>query len=262
MNLSWRFSGGIVFSLALHTLLISALVYAYPEITKRGEWIRKEFPFFSNWENTLSATPTDKSGKNPDLISTDYMVFPDLILIRKQKIYPSKTIKQSLQKPIYTINNILSQVEKYPERIYDELNSNKKLSEPVVSLLSLLPPKNKQHKVNNNSLFISPNEKNNIYSYDSNELKNYLNKLSKFLSEGWEVPIHLKEKKVKVAIIFEINKNGKILNWKLEKSGSQALHYSVNKLMKNLQFLPALPKSYTENSYIFGVRFSPTISQK
>jgi hypothetical protein len=153
-------------------------------------------------------------------------------------------------------------VEKYPERIYDELNSNKKLSEPVVSLLSLLPPKNKQRKVNNNSLFISPNEKNNIYSYDSNELKNYLNKLSKFLSEGWEVPIHLKEKKVKVAIIFEINKNGKILNWKLEKSGSQALHYSVNKLMKNLQFLPALPKSYTENSYIFGVRFSPTISQK
>ena len=102
----------------------------------------------------------------------------------------------------------------------------------------------------------------NIVFHVELELKNYLNELSEFLSEDWEVPIHLKESQVTVAIMFEINKNGKILNWELEESGSPALHNSVNNLMKNLQFLPALPKSYPENSYIFGVRFSPKISQK
>ena len=76
------------------------------------------------------------------------------------------------------------------------------------------------------------------------------------------MPIHLKESQVTVVIMFEINKNGKILNWELEESGSPALHNSVNNLMKNLQYLPKLPNSYPENSYIFGVRFSPKFLQK
>ena len=262
MDFSWRFSGGIFFSLTLHTILIAVFVYSYPEITNKGEWLWREFPFFSSGKTRPSVTHFKNLEKKLNNISADKIVFPDLILIQKQKLYVSKTKKNSSQKPIYTINNILTQVENYPERIYDEISSNKQLSEPVVSLLSVLPNVNKQSEVKINSSFIGSNEQNNISSYDANELKNYLNKLSKFLSEGWEVPIHLKESKVKVAIIFEINKNGKILNWKLEKSGSPALHYSVNKLMKNLKFLPELPKSYTEDSYIFGVRFSPTISQK
>ena len=261
MDFSWRFSGGIFFSLTLHTILIGVLVYSYPEITNKGEWIWREFPFFSSGETRPSVTRFKNLEKDLNIISADKMVFPDLILIRKQKLYASKT-KKSAKKPIYTINNILTQVEKYPERIYDEISSNKQLSEPVVSLLSVLPHVSKQGDVKINSSFISYNEQNNISSYDANELKNYLNKLSKFLSEGWEVPIHLKESTVKVAIIFEINKNGKILNWKLEESGTPALHNTVNNLMKNLQFLPALPKSYPENSYIFGVRFSPKILQK
>ena len=153
-------------------------------------------------------------------------------------------------------------MEKFPERVNVELSSNKQLSAPVVSLLSFLPPASMQRKVKENRLFISTNEQNNIASFDSKELKNYLNELNKFLSKDWEVPIHLKESQVTVAIMFEINKNGKILNWELEESGSPALHNSVNNLMKNLQFLPALPKSYPENSYIFGVRFSPKILQK
>ena len=132
----------------------------------------------------------------------------------------------------------------------------------MVSILSLLPPVSIQRKVQGNRSFISSNEQNHITSVDSKELKNYLNGLSKFLSEDWEVPIHLKESQVTVAIMFEINKNGKILNWELEESGSPALHNSVNNLMKNLQFLPALPKSYPENSYIFGVRFFTKIPQK
>ena len=151
---------------------------------------------------------------------------------------------------------------KFPERVNLEPGSNKQLSAPVVSLLSLLPPASMQRKVQGKWVSFSTNKQNKVASFDSNELKNYLNGLSKFLSEGWEVPIHLKESQVTVAIMFEINKNGKILNWKLEESGSSALHNSVSNLMKNLQFLPALPKSYPENSYIFGVRFSPTIPQK
>ncbi len=262
MNLRWSFSGGVLFSLAFHALLISALVYAYPEIKNRGKWIWKEYPLFSTEKTPEFVSSFENTENGPDIISADKMIFPDLVIIRKQKKLPATTIKKLIPKPKYTLSNILTHVEKYPERVNVELSSNKQLSATVVSLLSLLPPASMQRKVQGNRSFISANEHNNITSFDSKELKNYLNELSKFLSEDWEVPIHLKESQVTVAIMFEINKNGKILNWELEESGSPALHNSVNNLMKNLQFLPALPKSYPENSYIFGVRFSPKILQK
>ena len=262
MHLRWRFSGGILFSLTFHALLISALLYAYPEIKNRGEWIWKENPLFSTEKTPASVSSFENTEKGLDIISSDKIIFPDLVISRKQKMPLAKKIKKPVPKPQYTLSNILTQVEKFPERVNVESSSNKQLSAPVVSLLSLLPPASMHRKVQGNMLFTSGNEQNNIASFDSKELKNYLNELSKFLSEDWEVPIHLKESQVTVAIMFEINKNGKILNWELEESGSPAHHNSVNNLMKNLQFLPALPKSYPENSYIFGVRFSPKILQK
>ena len=262
MNLRWRFSGGVLFSLTFHGLLVSALIYAYPEIINRGERIWKAYPLFSTEKTPASVSSFDNTEKSLDIISADKMFFPNLVIIRKQKTPPTTTIKKTVPKPKYTLSNILTQVKKFPERVNVGLSSNKQLSAQVVSLLSLLPPASMQIKVQGNGLFFSANEQNNITSFDSKELENYLNGLSKFLSEGWEVPIHLKESQVTVAIMFEINKNGKILNWELEESGSPALHNSVNNLMKNLQFLPALPKSYPENSYIFGVRFSPKILQK
>ena len=262
MNLRWRFSGGVLFSLTFHALLISALVYTYPEIKNRGQRIWKEYPLFSTKKTSAYASSFENTEKGLDLISANKMIFPDLVIIKKQKKLPASTIKKIVPKPQHTLSNILTQVEKFPERVNVELSSNKQLSVPVVSLLSLLPNTNLQEKFQRNSKFINVSERNNIASIDSNELKNYLNGLSKILSNGWEVPIHLKESQVTVAITFEINKNGRILNWKLEESGSQALHYSVNNLMKNLQFLPALPNSYPENTYIFGVRFSPKILQK
>ena len=262
MNLRWRFSGGLLFSLTFHALLISAMFYAYPEIKNKGEWILKEFPLFPAEKKPTSFSSFDKKEIDPEIISVDKMIFPDLVIIRKQNNSPTKTVKKTVPKLRYTLSNILNQVEKFPERVDVKVSSKKQLSAPVVSLLSLLPPASTHRKVQVNRLFTSGNEQNNIASFDSKELKNYLNGLSKFLSEGWEVPIHLKESQVTVAIMFEINKNGKILNWELEESGSPALHNSVNNLMKNLQFLPALPKSYPENSYIFGVRFSPKILQK
>ena len=262
MNLRWRFSGGILFSLTFHALLIAALLYAYPGIKNKSEWIWKELPVFSAEKKPASVSSFENADKDLDIISADKMIFPDLVIIRKQKNPPATMIKKPVPKPQYTLSNILTQVEKFPERVNVELSSNKQLSAPVVSLLSLLPPVSMQSKVKGNRVSVSTNEQNNVASFDTNELKNYLNGLSKFLSEGWEVPMHLKESQVTVAIMFEINKNGKILNWKLEESGSSALHNSVHNLMKNLQFLPALPKSYPENSYIFGVRFSPIILQK
>ena len=262
MNLRWRFSGGILFSLTFHALLIAALLYAYPGIKNKSEWIWKELPVFSAEKKPASVSSFENADKTLDIISADKLIFPDLVIIRESKKKPVTPLKKAASKPQYTLNNILTQVGKFPERVNLEPGSNKQLSAPVVSLLSLLPPASMQRKVQGKWVSFSTNEQNKVASFDSNELKNYLNGLSKFLSEGWEVPIHLKESQVTVAIMFEINKNGKILNWKLEESGSSALHNSVSNLMKNLQFLPALPKSYPENSYIFGVRFSPTIPQK
>ena len=261
MNLRWRFTGGVMFSLTFHALLISAMFYSYPEIKNRGEWIWKEFPLFPANKTTASVSSFENKEKNPDIISENKMIFPDLVIIKEQKKSQATSIKKTVPKLQNTLNNILTQVEKFPRSVYIELSSNKQLSASVVTLLSLLPHANVQSKVQSKSSFISTNEQNNINSFNSKELKNYLNGLSHYLSEGWEVPIHLKESQVSVAIMFEINKNGKILNWHLEESGSPALQNSVNNLMKNLQFLPPLPKSYPENSYIFGVRFSPIILQ-
>ncbi len=262
MDLKWRFSGGVLFSLTFHALLISALVYTYPEIKNRGQRIWKEYTLFSTKKTPASVSSFENTDKGLDIISADKMNFPDLVIIRKQKKPPATKKINIVQKTRYTLSKILTQVEKFPERVNVEINPNKQLSAPVVSLLSFLPPASMQRKVKENRLFISTNEQNNIASFNSKELKNYLNELNKFLSKDWEVPIHLKESQVTVAIMFEINKNGKIINWELEESGSPALHNSVNNLMKNLQFLPALPKSYPENSYIFGVRFSPKILEK
>ncbi len=262
MKLKWRFSGGLLFSLTFHALLISTMFYAYPELKNKSEWFLKEFPFFPAEKKPTSFSSFDNKEIDPEIISTVKMMYPDLVIIRKHKRSSTTKIKKITPKLQYTLKNILTQVEKFPERVNIEQSSNKQLSAPVVSLLSLLPNTNVQSKVPVNKSFISTIEHNNISIFDSKELKNYLNSLSKFLSEGWEVPIHLKESQVTVAIMFEINKNGKILNWELEESGSPALHNSVNNLMKNLQYLPALPNSYPVNSYIFGVRFSPKITQK
>ena len=263
MNLRWRLYGGLLFSLTFHALLISTMFYAYPGIKNKGEWILNEFPLLPSEKKPTSFSSFDNKEIDSEIISRDKMIYPDLIKTRKHKKNSSTSkIKKIAPKLQYTLKKILTQVEKFPERVNVEKKSNKQLSAPVVSLLSLLPHSNVQSKVPVNNSFISTKKHNNISIFDSKDLKKYLNSLSKFLSEGWEVPIHLKESQVTVEIMFEINKNGEILNWELEESGSPALHNSVNNLMKNLKYLPALPNSYPENSYIFGVRFSPKIPQK
>jgi TonB family protein len=89
------------------------------------------------------------------------------------------------------------------------------------------------------------------------ELKEYRQQLEGFLSERWEVPIHLIESQFTAEIQFEITKKGRLLSWSMKESTNAAFNKSVKKLLKNLQFLPSLPESYPEDSYKFGVRFSP-----
>ena len=289
MNLRWRFSGGILFSLTIHAFLLTALLYAYPGIISKSEWIWKELPTFSAEKMTAAVSSFENADETFEILSADNLIFPDLILIsnpkkkefvvskkqKKPEIVVSKKLKkeqivisdqpqkpqkqivttprkQEVPKPKFTLNNILTQVGQFPERLIADEAPKKQLSSPVISLLSRLPNVSIQRKA----------PENKVKSFNVLELKKYLKGLNTFLSERWEVPIHLKESQLTVAIRFEINKNGKILNWKLEESGSSALHNSVSNLMKNLQFLPALPKSYPEDSYKFGVRFSPTILQK
>ena len=98
MNLRWSFSGGVLFSLTFHALLISALVYAYPEIKNRGEWIWKEYPLFSTEKKPASVSSFKNIEKGLDIISADKMIFPDLVVIRKQKKTTATTIKKNISK--------------------------------------------------------------------------------------------------------------------------------------------------------------------
>ena len=95
MNLRWRFSGGVLFSLTFHALLISALTYAYPEIKNRDEWIWKEYHLFSTEKTPETVLSFENTEKGQDIISADKMIFPDLVIIRKQKKNPSYNDKKN-----------------------------------------------------------------------------------------------------------------------------------------------------------------------
>ena len=86
MNLRWSFSGGVLFSLTIHALLKSALVYAYPEIKNRDEWIWKEYPLLSTEKTPETVSSFENTEKDQDIIFADKMIFPDLVIIRKQKM--------------------------------------------------------------------------------------------------------------------------------------------------------------------------------
>ncbi|MGY8700570.1 MAG: TonB C-terminal domain-containing protein, partial [bacterium] len=124
--------------------------------------------------------------------------------------------------------------------------SKKPLSGQVGKILTLLTPVTLQNFPEKKSLNLNPVE-----------LKGYHQQLKGFLSERWEVPIHLIESQFTAVIQLEITKNGRLLSWSMEESENSALNKTVKKLLKNLRFLPSLPESYPEDSYKFGVRFTP-----
>ena len=248
MTLKWRFSGGILFSLLLHFFLLSALLYWYPGIIDRSDQPWQEWSQFLAEKILPSGTVSKKTPETSEKMTTATLIFPDIVFYRQHKkpliITPSKK-KKSISK--LSFNNILSQIEKFPERLKVSKDSKKPFSNKVVSLLTLLKPVSLQ------------NQKAKIGTTNLNavELLNYRKELEAFLSEQWKVPINLVGSTNTVVVKFEINKDGRILKWSQAETGKTLLYKSVKNLLKNLQFLPALPKSYPEDSYKFGIRFSP-----
>ena len=248
MTLKWRFSGGILFSLLLHFFLLSALLYWYPGMIGRSDQPWQEWSQFLAEKILPSGTVSKTTPETSAKMTTATLIFPDIVFYRQQKklliITPSKKKKS---KPKLSFNNILSQIEKFPERLKVSKDSKNPFSSQVVSLLTLLKPVSLQ------------NQKAKIGTTNLNavELLNYRKELEAFLSEQWKVPINLVGSTNTVVVKFEINKDGRILKWYQAETGNTLLYKSVKNLLKNLQFLPALPKSYPEDSYKFGIRFSP-----
>jgi len=248
MTLKWRFSGGILFSLLLHFFLLSALLYWYPGMIGRSDQPWQEWSQFLAEKIMPSGAVSKTTPETSAKMTTATLIFPDIVFYRQQKklliITPSKKKKS---KPKLSFNNILSQIEKFPERLKVSKDSKNPFSSQVVSLLTLLKPVSLQDQ----------KAKIGTTNLNAVELLNYRKELEAFLSEQWKGPSNLVGGTNTVVVKFEIKKDGRILKWYQAETGNTLLYKSVKNLLKNLQFLPALPKSYPEDSYKFGIRFSP-----
>ena len=246
MGLKWRFSGGILFSTVLHVFLLSALIYWYPGIISKIDLQRDEWsPFFANGTSVSGASGLTNQ-KYDNFFPSEILIFPDVILSGQSKKEPVKAeIKNKISQ--ISVESILTQVVKFPGRLNNSEISTIPLSGQVGKILTLLTPVTLQN--------ILPKKKS--FNLNPVALKKYHQQLKGFLSERWEVPIHLKESQFTAVIQLEITKNGRLLSWLMEESENYALNKTVKKLLKNLRFLPSLPESYPEDSYKFGVRFTP-----
>ena len=238
------FSVGILFSLSLHIILISIFVRWYPgKISNDLQW-GDLIPFSD--EKINKSNDSGKTTNNfSDKILIGKIFFPDIVLFREKK--RQKRIKKN-SAPQISLESILKQVEKFPVSLSDEVVSNKELSGQVGALLTLLIPATSQNNFSNEGRL----------NLNLGELRQYRHSLNEFLSEKWEVPIHLIERNYSALVHFEIKKNGRLLGWKIEESSNNILKKTLKKMLKNLQFLPSLPESYPEDSYRFGVKFTST----
>ena len=245
MGLKWRFSGGILFSTALHVFLLSAMIYWYPGIISKNNWQWDDWSLFFANEYTASGVSGLATQEYGSKVSNGILIFPDIVLSGQSKKEPVTT-KIKKKKPQISIRSILTQVRKFPERLKKSEISKKQLSRKVGKILTFLTPVTLQNFPEKKSLNLNPVE-----------LKGYHQQLKVFLSERWEVPIHLIGRQFTAVIQLEITKNGRLLSWSIEESKNSALNKTLKKLLKNLRFLPSLPESYPEDSYKFGVRFTP-----
>ncbi|MBL4824612.1 MAG: TonB C-terminal domain-containing protein [SAR324 cluster bacterium] len=244
MTLKWRFSGGILFSVTLHVILLSALLLWYPGIINKSDWQWEEWSPFSANETAVSGDDGFTSQESLKKMSAAKLIYPDTVLLGQPIL---SRIKKKKVIPKISLKSILTQVAKFPDRLKVFEVSKKPLSAPVTKLLSLLTPVTLQNT-------LPEKERPNL---NARELKEYHQELKGYLSERWEVPIHLIESQFTAVIQFEIKKNGRLLSWKMKDSANSALNKTLKNLLKNLQFLPSLPESYPEDSYKFGVRFTP-----
>ena len=239
-----RFSIGVLFSLTLHFFLIVGVLKLYPDLTINENWE------WGSWNRFLSKKDQEGSISDKEIIKfkenlpVRQIIFPDIVLIKENK--KNKIEKKDIT-PGITLKSIMLEVKKFPQTINLESISNKKLSSKVGELINNLVPVRLKDDL----------PKLGRLNLNSNELKQFRKALEEFLSKKWEVPMHLRESKYSVFIQFEIEKSGRLLNWEIKQSSNILLEKTLNKLLKSLQFLPALPKSYLENSYKFGIKFTP-----
>ena len=245
MGLKWRFSGGILLSTVLHVFLLSALIYWYPGIiSKKNRYWDEWLTFFVN--NTIISGVSGLTTQNyGSKVSSAKMIFPDIVLSGKSE-KELMTTKIKNKRSQISVKTILTQIKKFPGRLKKSQISKKPLSGQVGNIITLLTPVTLQNIPDKKSVKLNPVE-----------LKGYHQQLKVFLSELWEVPIHLIESQFTAVIQLEITKKGRLLTWSMEESANSTLNETVKKLLKNLRFLPSLPDSYLEDSYKFGVRFTP-----
>ena len=244
MNTKFCVSIGVLFSLTLHFFLLIAFLRWYPGVTSNdvwgwGNWI----PSHNKTIDKFYETNFDKI-KFRNNLSVGKIFFPDIVLFRENETI--KIIKKKMT-PQISLKSILEQVEKFPDNLEQVDVSNNKFSGKVGELITLLVPAKKNQKL----------PKTRRLNLNFNELKQFRKSLDEFLSERWEVPIHLRESNYYVFVKFEIKKSGRLISWEIEKSSNFILEKTLNNLLKNLKFLLSLPESYPEDSYRFGIKFNP-----
>nr|ADI19192.1 hypothetical protein [uncultured delta proteobacterium HF0130_20J24] len=219
----------------------------YPGIINKREWQWDEWTRIFTNEASSAGISNLTNQKENRKVSSGILIFPDIVLSGHLKSAPVKNnIKNKI--PQISTKSIILQAGKFPGRLKKSPVSSKPLSKQVSKILTMLMPVTLLNAL--------PEEKN--LSLNRVQLKEYRKQLEVFISERWEVPLHLIESKLTAEIKFEITKNGRLLSWSMEESSNKAFNKSVKNLLKNLQFLPSLPESYPEDSYKFGVRFTPT----
>ena len=246
MSFKWRFSGGILFSTVLHFFLVSALIYWYPGIISKNDWQWDELSRFFTNETASSRVSGLTNQEDGRKVSRRILIFPEIVLSQQSKRAPVITkIKKKI--PQISLKSIITQAGKFPGRLKKSEVLRKPLSEQVGKILTMLTP----------VTFLNALQEKRGLNLNTVELKEYRVQLEGFLSERWEVPIHLIESQFTAEIQFEITKKGRLLSWSIKESTNAVFNKTVKKLLKNLQFLPSLPESYPEDSYKFGVRFTP-----
>jgi len=78
----------------------------------------------------------------------------------------------------------------------------------------------------------------------SKEVSDYYNKVEAFLKRQWQQPSLYNSDRLKVLVLFKVDKTGRVLDVKIvERSGVAAMDSSVEQLIRSLRVLPAPPQA-------------------